>query len=196
MPPLLRAGVVGPHSSAANWKIWRPAPAISRCGRKELISAPRLIPTAPGPLVALVLAIVIEKIRHLPAATIGGTFGGAPHQLPALHLPDISLSKLIELVRPAFAIALPGAIESLLSAVVWPVPETNLFGLPMAMDWLSSFIPTVQSTGNFVIAFSARANCARWASIPKRFCQKRCEIGVMRRAKRWRAEWTQASRAR
>ena len=83
-----------------------------------LIVSPRLLPKVPGPVVALVIATVIVKIGHLPVATIGSTFGGIPNTLPALHFPDISLSKLLELVRPAFAIALLGSIESLLSAVV------------------------------------------------------------------------------
>lgn len=83
-----------------------------------LIVSPRLIPKVPGPLVALVAATVIEKIWRLPVATIGSTFGGIPDHLPAFHLPDVSVSRLIELVRPAFAIALLGSIESLLSAVV------------------------------------------------------------------------------
>jgi len=51
-------------------------------------------------------------------ATIGSTFGGIPHSLPALHFPHITGSRLVELVGPAFTIALLGAIESLLSAVV------------------------------------------------------------------------------
>lgn len=83
-----------------------------------LLVTPRFAPKLPAPLVALVLATTIEKIWHLPVATIGSTFGGIPSQLPTLHLPRIGLPEIIELVRPAFAIALLGAIESLLSAVV------------------------------------------------------------------------------
>jgi SulP family sulfate permease len=83
-----------------------------------VIVSPRVLPKVPGPLMALVLATAIVKIWHLPIATIGSTFGGIPNSLPALHFPEINLSKLIELVRPAFAIALLGSIESLLSAVV------------------------------------------------------------------------------
>ena len=39
-------------------------------------------------------------------------------QQPSLHLPAITASRIVELIGPAFAIAMLGAIESLLSAVV------------------------------------------------------------------------------
>src|SRR6202008_107836 len=38
--------------------------------------------------------------------------------LPALHWPDLTLAQVLQLVGPAFTIALLGAIESLLTAVV------------------------------------------------------------------------------
>jgi SulP family sulfate permease len=83
-----------------------------------LILSPRLLPKVPGPLTALVIATAAVKIWDLPVATIGTAFGGIPDTLPSFQLPDVSLHKMLELVRPAFAIALLGAIESLLSAVV------------------------------------------------------------------------------
>jgi len=45
-------------------------------------------------------------------------FGGIPRGLPAFHFPDITAARVIELLGPAFTIAMLGAIESLLSAVV------------------------------------------------------------------------------
>jgi SulP family sulfate permease len=51
-------------------------------------------------------------------ATIGSTFGGIPQGLPSFTAPDLSLSRAILLIGPAFTIAMLGAIESLLSAVV------------------------------------------------------------------------------
>lgn len=95
-----------------------PTTAMASLSLLVLMVSPRLIPRVPGPLVALVLATTVEKIWQLPVATIGSAFGGIPNQLPTFQLPDITLVKLIELVRPAFAIALLGSIESLLSAVV------------------------------------------------------------------------------
>jgi sulfate permease, SulP family len=50
--------------------------------------------------------------------TIGTRFGGVPHNLPAPHLPHISMEMVRSLIPAATAIAFLGAIESLLSAVV------------------------------------------------------------------------------
>lgn len=73
----------------------------------------------PAPLVALVAATIVQSIWHLPGvATIGSTFGGVPTGLPSLNFPNISLNMVLELVQPAFAVAMLGAIESLLSATV------------------------------------------------------------------------------
>jgi SulP family sulfate permease len=73
----------------------------------------------PGPLVAMVVATILEKVfRFDGVATLGSTFGGIPTGLPQLHIPTLGLSRELELVGPAFAIAMLGAIESLLSAVV------------------------------------------------------------------------------
>jgi SulP family sulfate permease len=73
----------------------------------------------PGPLVAMAVATAIQSTFHFEGvATIGGAFGGIPQGLPALSLPEITLSRVIDLIGPAFTIAMLGAIESLLSAMV------------------------------------------------------------------------------
>jgi SulP family sulfate permease len=95
-----------------------PTTALALLSLAVLIAAPRWLPKVPGPLVALVVATAIVKIWQLPVATIGSTFGGIPSSLPSFQFPEVTLSRLLELVRPAFTIALLGAIESLLSAVV------------------------------------------------------------------------------
>lgn len=86
-----------------------------------VIFAPRFpgFKRVPGPLVALVVATVLQSIFQFDkVATIGSTFGGLPQGLPALQWPDITAARVIELIGPAFTIAMLGAIESLLSAVV------------------------------------------------------------------------------
>ena len=73
----------------------------------------------PGPLVAMIVATLLQSILKLQGvATIGTAFGGVPQGLPAFALPDLTLSQVLSLIGPAFTIAMLGAIESLLSAVV------------------------------------------------------------------------------
>ncbi|WP_044872444.1 SulP family inorganic anion transporter [Pseudomonas sp. LFM046] len=86
-----------------------------------VIAAPRLpgLTRVPGPLAAMVFATAVQSLFHFEGvATIGSAFGGIPQGLPDLAWPEITLSRVIELIGPAFAIAMLGAIESLLSAVV------------------------------------------------------------------------------
>ncbi|WP_095144207.1 SulP family inorganic anion transporter [Pseudomonas sp. Irchel s3b6] len=73
----------------------------------------------PGPLIAMAVATAIQSTFHFKGvATIGSAFGGIPQGLPGLSLPEITLSRVIDLIGPAFTIAMLGAIESLLSAMV------------------------------------------------------------------------------
>ncbi|WP_353172993.1 SulP family inorganic anion transporter [Paracandidimonas soli] len=86
-----------------------------------VVYAPRIkwLARIPGPLAALVAATLLQSIAGFSTvATIGSTFGEIPRGLPSFHVPDFTLSRLVELIGPAFAIAMLGAIESLLSAVV------------------------------------------------------------------------------
>jgi sulfate permease, SulP family len=86
-----------------------------------VIFAPKLpgFKRVPGPLVALLAATALQAAFHFDGvATIGSAFGGIPRGLPSLHWPEVTAVRVIELIGPAFAIAMLGAIESLLSAVV------------------------------------------------------------------------------
>jgi len=73
----------------------------------------------PAPLLAMLAATVAQATWHFDGvATIGSAFGGIPRELPAFHWPSLPLGDYLQLVGPAFTIALLGAIESLLTAVV------------------------------------------------------------------------------
>jgi SulP family sulfate permease len=78
----------------------------------------------PGAIIAMVgsavLVAVLGWAQSHGVATVGTRFGPAaiPHGLPPLVWPEISLDRIRELIGPATTIALLGAIESLLSAVV------------------------------------------------------------------------------
>jgi SulP family sulfate permease len=72
----------------------------------------------PGPIVGLLLATVVVYFFKLPVETIGSRFGGIPSALPRLHLPAFRPELINSLLGPAFTVAMLGAIESLMSAVV------------------------------------------------------------------------------
>jgi SulP family sulfate permease len=54
----------------------------------------------------------------LPVETIGSRFGEISGSIPTPRIPDFDAAQITSLIGPAFAIALLGAVESLLSAVV------------------------------------------------------------------------------
>ncbi|MES2353033.1 MAG: SulP family inorganic anion transporter [Pseudomonadota bacterium] len=86
-----------------------------------VIFSPRIwgLRRIPGPLVAMLFATTLQTIYHFDGvATINSAFGGIPRGLPSFTLPDVSVNRIFELIGPAFTIAMLGAIESLLSAVV------------------------------------------------------------------------------
>lgn len=79
---------------------------------------PRVNRRIPGPFVALLVATIGTQLLQLPVETIGSRFGGISASFPRPGLPDVSWSHIVALVAPAFTIAMLGAVESLLSAVV------------------------------------------------------------------------------
>ncbi|NYT63973.1 sulfate permease [Alcaligenaceae bacterium] len=86
-----------------------------------VIYTPRIprLARVPGPLMALIVVTAIQALFQFKGvATIGSTYGEIPRGLPGWQFPQVTPSRLIELIGPAFAIAMLGAIESLLSAVV------------------------------------------------------------------------------
>lgn len=79
---------------------------------------PRVSRRMPGSLVAILVLTPLVALLKIPVATIGTHFGSVPNMLPAPALPQMDWHQLPRLFQPAFAIALLGGIESLLSAVV------------------------------------------------------------------------------
>lgn len=72
----------------------------------------------PGSLLVIIVATIIVESLGLNVATIGGRFGSIPSSLPTPQTPQITLEVVRALISPAITIAVLGAIESLLSAVV------------------------------------------------------------------------------
>src|SRR6202795_877947 len=72
----------------------------------------------PGPIVALVLGTAAVVLFKLPVETIGTRFGGIPSGLPHFAIPKFRADLVPGLLGPAVTVAMLGAIESLMSAVV------------------------------------------------------------------------------
>lgn len=109
---LLLQGALEPHAATASLGVLALA---------LVVITPRVpgLRRVPGPLVALIVATALQATFAFEGvATIGSAFGGIPAGLPEFRLPEVTLPKVIELIGPAFTIAMLGAIESLLSAVV------------------------------------------------------------------------------
>ncbi|MCB9091972.1 MAG: STAS domain-containing protein [Halobacteriovoraceae bacterium] len=72
----------------------------------------------PAAFVAIVLTTMASLFFHLPVETIGDKFGVLLATFPAPRIPHYDFNFLGQILPSAFAIAMLGAIESLLSAVV------------------------------------------------------------------------------
>src|SRR5205814_886388 len=79
---------------------------------------PRVNQRIPSPFVALIATTAAVQLGHLPVDTIGSRFGVINAVLPAPSLPAVTFRQIPGLMGAAFTIALLGAVESLLSAVV------------------------------------------------------------------------------
>ncbi len=79
--------------------------------------AGKLIPRIPGSFIAIVILTLAVSVFHLPVNTIQTVYGSIPDKI-SISLPAVHLSDLSHYLQPAFTIAMLGAIESLLSAVV------------------------------------------------------------------------------
>ncbi len=108
MAALFRAG------DTLHW----PTLGLSLLALAILLLWPKRWSRVPASIVAVVTGTVLVAGFHLPVETIGSRFGGIPQGLPLPAWPAFDWEHLGSLIRPAFTIALLGAIESLLSAVV------------------------------------------------------------------------------
>ena len=72
----------------------------------------------PGTVLALLAATALAWSLGLRVETIETRFGGIPSGLPALQIPQFRPELIRTLLAPAITVAMLGAIESLLSAVV------------------------------------------------------------------------------
>ncbi|HJU44536.1 MAG TPA: SulP family inorganic anion transporter [Vicinamibacterales bacterium] len=83
-----------------------------------LILWSRYVKRVPAYIVALFVGTIGAVLLQFDVATIGSRFGGIPSGLPDFKIPDFRPDLLLTLISPAVTVAMLGAIESLLSAVV------------------------------------------------------------------------------
>src|SRR5271169_1617815 len=78
----------------------------------------RFVKRVPGYIVALFAGTALVVLLKLPVETIGTRFGGIPSGFPGIKIPQFHAYLLRPLIAPAITVAMLGAIESLMSAVV------------------------------------------------------------------------------
>ncbi|MBL0157562.1 MAG: STAS domain-containing protein [Bryobacterales bacterium] len=78
----------------------------------------KFVKKVPGTIVALFGATLAVTLLNLDVQTIGTKFGGIPAGLPEIHIVQWKWTMVRSLIGPAITVAMLGAIESLLSAVV------------------------------------------------------------------------------
>lgn len=120
--------VGGEHFYEKTWQLMLALPqlhpattALALLSLAMVLYGPRIpgLLRVPGPLIAMVVATLLQAIFSFEGiATIGSAFGGIPQGLPHFVLPSLGFDRLVLLLPSAFTIAMLGAIESLLSAVV------------------------------------------------------------------------------
>jgi len=107
------------HAYFQAFPSWNPyALAITLVTVLCIVLWPKAWRRVPSPIIAMVGVAGLAAFLRWPVETIGSRFGGIPHGLPYPALPHFSWNEMKLLFPSAMTIALLGAIESLLSAVV------------------------------------------------------------------------------
>lgn len=95
-----------------------PATVLSAVSLALLLIGRRYFPKVPGSILVLVGGTIVVSLFQLPVDTVGSRFGGVPSGLPHFSWPHLDLGHIRSLWSPALTIAMLGAIESLMSAMV------------------------------------------------------------------------------
>jgi SulP family sulfate permease len=137
------------HAGSFQW-----APTLLAVGGlTTLILFARYLKGVPGSIVVLLGGTVLAFLFRLPVETIGTRFGGIPTGLPPVRVPHADLQHLSALIAPAMTVAMLGAIESLMSAVVADRmsgdrhnPNMELIGQGVA-NMISPLVGGIPATG-------------------------------------------------
>jgi sulfate permease, SulP family len=98
---------------------WSPlATALGLGAVAFLIVWRRMGSRIPGYIIVLFAATAVTALAGLQVETIGSRFGGIAGTLPTIAMPKFHANLILTLLSPALTIAMLGAVESLMSAVV------------------------------------------------------------------------------
>ncbi len=92
--------------------------ATATCALIAILAMRKASARIPGAAVVLFVGALVCFIFQTPIETIGDRFGELPSGLPRFHPPQFRPDLILGLLSPALTVAMLGAIESLLSAVV------------------------------------------------------------------------------
>ena len=110
----LRIETLATHFGSLNYR----ATALSLVTVAILVVCRLVSKRIPGAIVALLVGTASVMLFRLTVETIGSRFGGIPSGLPHFAMPRFRMDLIHGLLGPAVTIAMLGAIESLMSAVV------------------------------------------------------------------------------
>ena len=109
-----RAVALAEHANSASW----PTTALAAGALVVMVVWNRFVRRIPGYIVVLLAGTAMVAVLKLPVETIGSRFGGIPTGWPPMVIPKFHVHLIPTLFSPALTIALLGALESLMSAVV------------------------------------------------------------------------------
>ncbi|MDM9627915.1 SulP family inorganic anion transporter [Rhizobium sp. S152] len=104
-----------PHVIGGDWTAY----AVLAAGLAIIYLAPRITTAVPSPLICILILTIAAVTLHLPVMTVAD-LGRLPDSLPIFAWPDVplTLDTLKIIAGPAFAIAMVGLLESMMTASV------------------------------------------------------------------------------
>jgi len=144
-----RSAEIAAHWGSLSW----PATLMAASALVVMLLLRRFVPSVPGAVVALLLGTAAAWGFALPVDTIATRFGGIPSGWPPIAIPHFRADLILPLLSPTLTVAMLGAIESLLSAVVADRmtgtkhdPNVELFAQGIA-NMLSPLVGGLPATG-------------------------------------------------
>lgn len=144
-----RMAAIGRAFSTLNWH----ATLVSILCLAVMIVCVKYANRVPGAILVCFGATLAVVLLRLPVETIGTRFGGIPSGLPHIVVPSLHYDTMRQLLPAALTVAMLGAIESLMSAVVSDKmsndkhnPNVELMAQGVA-NFFSPFVGGLPATG-------------------------------------------------